>query len=105
MNADTILIGKQGQIVSQSRNLRGLLDYARRHPVVWIETQPLTWVSRDGRPLWPAGARLYLRFADGAEAMTYFSSYAVLQDWIKARRTWKPSAVWIDMDQTIWRQS
>ena len=68
-----------GQIIRTSRNLRGMLDYARISPVVRIETTPQGKVS---------GA-LRVFYADGAESKAFFRSYGIMIDFVRNRRSWR----------------
>lgn len=69
---------KAGRIIRTSRNLRGVLDYARVSPVVRVET---CRVANDEGTM-----RVF--FKDGAECRCNFASHAVMTAWLKARRTW-----------------
>jgi hypothetical protein len=69
---------KAGRIVAKSKNLRGLLDYARKHAVTRIETIAL--------PSDQGSMRVF--FKDGAECRANFNSFKVMTNWIKARRSW-----------------
>lgn len=70
---------KGGQIIRTSRNLRGLLDYARVSPVVRLESCPIGSTSGTVRVF----------FADGAESRANFRSYHIMIDWLRARRSWR----------------
>jgi hypothetical protein len=78
----SVNIIKAGRIVRTSKNLRGVLDYARVSPVRRVETTPL-----------PAGAgSLRVLYRDGAETRANFASYEVMLDWVKRRRSWAGAA-------------
>lgn len=78
MEFGTIII-KEGRIIRQSQNLRGMLDYARVSPVVQIESCRLGKVS---------GA-LRVIYKDGAESSATFRSYHIMIDFIRDRRSWR----------------
>ena len=77
-----IKIEKNGQIIKSSRNLRGILDYARISTPKRIE---LTNQATMGR--------MRIIFSDGASASADFASFNVMVDWVKNRRSWPQSAV------------
>ena len=68
-----------------SRNLRGLVDYARRAPVVCVLTR------RD--PQCPVRGELRVIFADGAIGEESFASHSIMIDWVRNRRTWRRAAM------------
>lgn len=70
---------KNGRIVSRSKNLRGMLEYARKHPVRRVETVPL--VGGKGT------VRVF--FLDGAECKAIFESYVVMLQWLQSRTSWR----------------
>ena len=71
------------RIVSRSRNLRGMRDYARVSPVVRVECRKC-----DGRP-WRVGGTLRVTYADGATCETEFASYNIMVDFVRKRRSWR----------------
>ena len=70
---------KDGHVIRQSKNLRGMRDYARVSPVVQIESSRLGKVS---------GA-LRVIYKDGVESMATFRSYHIMIDFIRDRRSWR----------------
>jgi hypothetical protein len=82
----TIQIMKEGACVARSRNLRGILDYARRSPVAHIETS----MGYDGSPV---RGLVLVKYADGAHCLTDFASYHIMIDWLRGRRSWR-GATW-----------
>ena len=71
----------------KSKNLRGLLSYARRSIPVAVSLE----VRRD-----PAtGAPYFMRidFADGAIGFAHWQDWRVAADWIAARRSWNGPAI------------
>ena len=78
METSTQII-KNGQIIRTSRNLRGIVDYARVSPVVRVESCPIGAMSGTVRVF----------FKDGAESRANFRSYHIMIDWIRGRRTWR----------------
>lgn len=73
-------IFKDGKRVSHSKNLRGILDYARKHGVAKV----LIMENLASE----FGGTLNIIFGDGATVTTNFNSYKVLESWIAARRSW-----------------
>ena len=77
---------KAGRIIRTSKNLRAMRDYARVSPVVRIE-------SCDVGAMQPDGCRyngtVRVMYADGAESRANFTSYHVMIDWIRNRRSWR----------------
>lgn len=71
---------KAGQVIRTSRNLRGMLDYARISPVVRIESTPIN----EGH-----NGSMRVFYADGAECLAHFRSYEIMIDFIRNRRSWK----------------
>lgn len=65
--------------VSRSRNLRGLLEYGRKHQVEKIESRP--------DPLNVVRGELRVTYANGAQGFASFSSYHIMIDWIRNRRS------------------
>ena len=75
--------------VKRSRNLRGILDYARVSPVVSVDCQrvvrePLT----GGLPVYS----VTFIFDNGAIGESDWQDWRVLVQWIKARRSWDVQA-------------
>lgn len=70
---------KNGQIIRSSRNLRGILDYARVSPVIRVESCPLDKVCGTVRVI----------YTDGAESRANFRSYHIMIDWLRNRRSWR----------------
>lgn len=67
-----------GNVIHRSRNLRGVLDHARRSWVAEAVAEPL-----------PRGKGLLrVTFGDGGTCVTEFASFAVLCTWLRARRSW-----------------
>jgi len=69
-------------IAARSRNLRGVLDYARRHPVTCATVYTIE-----------GGALVYFRFEDGAECRVQFSDPRVARWFIDARRSWREAGL------------
>lgn len=74
-------IEKNGQIIRRSKNLRGLVDYARVSPVVRIESTPVKGHEVCGT--------MRVFYKDGAVSRANFASYHIMIDWIRNRRTWR----------------
>lgn len=71
-----------GKVVARSRNLRGILDYARKSPVESVVIAP----SPCGR------GTLRVTYHNNARASAVFASFTILRDWCDARRSW-PKAI------------
>lgn len=67
-----------GEPVARSRNLRGILTYARRHPV----KRASVYAKGEGR------AFVVFIFQGDAESRVDFESFTVAGDWIESRRSW-----------------
>lgn len=70
-----------GVTVSRTRNLRGLLEYGRKHQVSKIESRP--------DPLNVVRGELLITYANGAQGFASFASYSIMIDWIRNRRSWR----------------
>lgn len=85
---EPVQILKGGKVAHTSRNLRGLLDYARR------AGPPVRVTLRQTHPM-GAGQPFTMRvtFPDGAEGVARWADWRVAGDWMRARRSWgKPGA-------------
>lgn len=90
--AKRIQIKRQGGVVSDSRNLRGVMDYARRNSVRrWRMTMTENY-----------GADIVMEFFNGATAEFQFAGYDVAQRWIRARRSWALEGVSIRATAEVW---
>lgn len=67
------------RVVSTSRNLRGLLTYARRSPVTRVDLY-------ENKPGAAWGAQFGIVFADGSTSISDFASYSILCAWVETRR-------------------
>jgi hypothetical protein len=76
----TVTIFRNGQEVKHSRNLRGILDYARK--VSPVNSALVVESPKD------ASARVEFYFLDGAICITEFASAVVARNWLHARRSW-----------------
>lgn len=74
-------IFKEGKRIKYSKDLRGILDYARKHGVAKVIIVERKFASE-------FGGTLYILFGNGATVKTGFKSYGVLESWIAARRSW-----------------
>lgn len=75
-----IVIKRRGKVVSTSKNLRGLLDYGRRHLVAKVQAVPAP-IGRSGY--------LVARYSDGAVGRARFADFGVLVRWVQSRRSWE----------------
>lgn len=76
-----------GVPVRSSRNLRGARDYARVSPVARADCEKRNAHDND-----PAGI-LYITYANGATCAADFSSYRIMVDFVRTRRSWKGAAI------------
>jgi hypothetical protein len=65
-------------VIRTSRNLRGILDHARRVPVRQVSVAD----HIDG------GALISVYYDNGDSCTTEFASRSVCEGWVKARRSW-----------------
>lgn len=72
-------VEKNGQIIRTSRNLRGVLEYARVSYPKRIELTP------QGK----CNGRLRVIFSDGAVTSAHFASYNIMVDWVRNRISWR----------------
>ena len=72
------IYSREGKVIHRSRNLRGILDHARK---VGIQ-------SATGELLAHGRGRLLVRFGDGSAAEAQFASFTVLERWLHSRRSW-----------------
>lgn len=72
-------IVKNGCVVSRSKNMRGIIDYVRKHSSM-EEVRVL--------PATEGGAFLEFLFRNGARCIVYFNSRDVAIGWIISRRSW-----------------
>lgn len=75
------------KVIHQSKNLLGVLTYARTHSVSRVSISPY-FNSAKGH--------LYIGFANGAWTHTTFQSFAVLQHWIRTRKALQGAYLVID---------
>jgi hypothetical protein len=68
-----------------SRDLRGLLDYARRAAVACVITR--------ADPDNPLHGLLWVIYADGSIGRASFASHHILIDWVRNRRTWRQATI------------
>lgn len=77
---------KGGRIIRRSKNLRAMRDYARVSPVARIESCDIGAMQHDGTRY---SGTVRVIYFDGAESRANFSSYHIMIDWIRNRRTWR----------------
>lgn len=77
----TRVYSAEGRVLRESRNLRGMRDYARVSPVRKVQTE------RD--PHNPVRGILRVFYADGAHSQASFASHAIMIDFVRNRRTWR----------------
>lgn len=72
---------KDGKTIRTSKNLRGMLDYAR--------VSPVTSVNAYRDPSNSERGLLDVTYFDGAQSRASFASYHVMVDWVRERRSWR----------------
>lgn len=73
-----LIYNRNGQVVSQSKNLRGILDYTRKHPLRNVFASEL-----------PKGrGHLRLIWNHGEICNTEFESFTALLTWLESRKSW-----------------
>lgn len=78
----------KGQAVKRSKNLRGIIEYARQtSDVAEITVERLT--NPDKGTFYP----VTFIFRNGAECSVDWADWRVLVRWIKARRSWDTSVI------------
>lgn len=78
-----VSIEKNGRIIRRSKNLRGIIDYARTSPASRVELTP-QGVTR---------GRVRVIYADGAVTSAQFNSYRIAVDWVRRRRIFGAASV------------
>lgn len=78
MDYGTVEVFNNGGTVSRSKNLRGILTYARKHGMERVGVTE----ERDG------GALVAFLFKNGARCLVMFRSYTVARGFVDARRSW-----------------
>jgi hypothetical protein len=79
-----------GATVATSQNLRGVLTFARKHPVDVVKITVRGDRYRVVFYFWGWGASLH------HSAETQWADWRVLCDWLKARRSWSITRINID---------
>lgn len=72
-----IIYDSKGKPVSRSKNLRGILEYSRKHSVAKIR---LVRHTEGG------GGTLLLRWRNGSLVSAPFADWSVLNSWVHARK-------------------
>lgn len=72
------------KMIHQSKNLRGVLTYARTHSISRIQITKF----HTGAKGW-----LYVGFADGSWTHTTFQSFAILQHWVRTRKVFQGAPI------------
>jgi hypothetical protein len=75
------------RVSRRSKNLRAVLEHARKHVVTVVE------VRQVGEYYGVA-----FHFEGGDTALTCWSDWRVLADWLKARRSWGPDRISLDFE-------
>lgn len=79
--------------IRTSRNLRAILDHARRVPVDYAAAMR----DSDG------GALLHIDFANGDYTRVSFASYTIARNWINSRRSWQLEQMQYDPNVSRWQ--
>lgn len=69
----------RGELIRKSKNLRGMLEYARISKVSRVELSPAGKLN----------GRLRVVYANGATSSAHFASYHIMVDWVRNRRSWR----------------
>lgn len=64
-------------LIHTSRNLRGILDHARRTPVTGAMVEHTS-----------GGAKLTVNYLDGSTGFANFADHKICHDWVLSRRSW-----------------
>lgn len=75
-----VQIIRDGRQVARSRNLRGIVDYARKHGMDYVNVDEIR--SEDEQ-----GAIVTFNFSDGAWSIVTFNDYFVAVDYVARRAT------------------
>ena len=78
---ETRIFSPNNDTLRTSKNLRGMLDYARVSPVATIETK------RD--PANTVRGVLRVTYSNGCYSIASFASYGIMIDWVRNRRLWR----------------
>ena len=78
---ETRIFSPAGVILHTSKNLRGMLDYARVSPVAFIVT------SRDSAN--DVRGVLRVTYRNGCYSIASFASYHMMIDFVRNRRSWR----------------
>lgn len=84
----TLIYNEEGEQIRESRNLRGLLDHARRVAPVSIHCGP---------PDSQGYSVITVFFANCDYAVTNWADWRVAADWFRSRRSWPKLTVWDHM--------
>lgn len=84
---ETRIFSPTGAILRTSKNLRGMMDYARVSPVAFIVT------SRDSAN--NTRGVLRVTYHNGCYSIASFASYHIMIDFVRNRRSWR------DADHTM----
>jgi len=80
--SEPVTIWKNSKCIRVSKNLRGILDYARKQPVVRAIVEPLTRVNQ------PFKWSVEFQFVDGATGYTEWADDRTVGSWLFNRRSW-----------------
>jgi len=97
-----IEIIKDGKIIHTSKNLRGILDYARVSAVKAVRVSRDTGTSHYSQNRITPGGNPYngileVEYFDGAVSGSFFASFTVLCGWVKARRCFRNAGINIQL--------
>ena len=84
LDYEIFIRGVFGEILARSCNLRGVLTYARKSPVMYAEVVEIRTFGN----LPSIMANVKFRFYDGATCNTGWADASVAHDWLHNRRAW-----------------
>ena len=83
-------VTKNGKVIRRSKNLRGIIDYARFSPVVKVDG--VFHHENEVRGI------LTVEYFDGCTSKASFASYHIMVDWIRSRRIFQNARVTLAKD-------
>jgi len=83
-------ITKNGKVIRRSKNLRGIIDYARCSPVAKVDG--VFDPDNEVRGI------LTVEYSDGCTSKASFASYHIMVDWVRNRRIFRDALVTLSKD-------
>lgn len=78
-----IYIYKDGKTVSRSKNLRGILEYARKHKI-----RAISMATHSTAGATCQHATLRITFGDNAQTAADFADVNHIKQWLRSRKSW-----------------